>query len=77
MTQGGKRKGAGRPPGTTKKNTKVRYATRLRPGQVRFLKTLPNQAAWLEAAIKEKRDRESKQHRRTFKSVLCRNWRHI
>ena len=77
MNQGGKRKGAGRPPGTTKKNTKVRYATRLRPDQVRFLKTLKNQAAWLEAAIQEKRDRELNKPDRTFKSVLCRNWRHI
>jgi len=53
--QGGKRKGAGRPPGTTKENTKVRYATRLRPDQVSFLKTLKNAAKWLEELIdKEK-----------------------
>ena len=74
MPRGGKRKGAGRKPALNKKK---QYATRLLPATIKFLKTLDNAAAWLEAAIQEKRDRELKKPERTYKSVLCRNWRHI
>ncbi len=38
MTSGGKRKGAGRPPGTVKKDKKISYATKLPPYLIAWLR---------------------------------------
>jgi hypothetical protein len=51
MTRGGKRDGAGRPTGSTKKNKKASYATRLRPDQIRWLKRQKNAAFQIESAL--------------------------
>ena len=51
MTRGGKREGAGRPAGTTKKDKKQTYATRLRPDQIRWLRRQKNAAKEIEIAL--------------------------
>lgn len=42
---GGYREGSGRPAGTTKKNRKKAWATKLRPDQIEWLKSQPTSAA--------------------------------
>jgi hypothetical protein len=51
MTRGGKRPGAGRPIGTTAKNKKISYTTRLRPDQIDWLRQQKNASGVLEKIL--------------------------
>ena len=53
MPSGGKRKGAGRPVGSTKKNNKKMVSFRLKPTLIKWLKKQPNQSKTIETALKD------------------------
>lgn len=52
MPSGGKRKGSGRKP---KPDKKIKYATKLRPDQIAWLKKQRNQAKTIENALDDHR----------------------
>ena len=57
MPIGGKRKGAGRPTGSTKKNNKIKVSFRLKPEIVKWLKKQHNQSRTVETALTEHKEK--------------------
>lgn len=54
---GGKRKGAGRPPGSTIENPKVQVAARIHPDLAKWLKKQRNKSRVIETALNEYKER--------------------